>query len=145
MPPLIAIAYVSSATAHFSSQELDALLLDAREFNSRVSVTGALLHHDGSFFQYLEGPEVGVEQAYARIKDARRHRGLIEILREPVTQRHFTAWSMGFAESTSTEIQAISQASWHAQRQAATLRDQGVNSPGLNILLSFWDRTQRGR
>ncbi|MEZ5592080.1 MAG: BLUF domain-containing protein [Gammaproteobacteria bacterium] len=143
MPSLIAIAYVSSANPDLSSHELDTLLLDAREFNSRMSVTGALLHHDGSFFQYLEGPEAGVEQVYSRIQGARRHRGLIEIFREPIVRRHFSAWSMGFSESTASEMQSISQASWNTQLQAAVSKDQGINSPGLKILLSFWQRARK--
>ena len=143
MPSLIAIAYVSSATQHLSSHELDTLLLDAWEFNSRMSVTGALLHHDGSFFQYLEGPEAGVEQVYSRIQRARRHQGIIEIFREPIVQRHFSEWSMGFIESTASEMQSVSQASWNTQLEAAISKDQDINSPGLKILLSFWQRAKR--
>ena len=143
MTPLIAVAYVSSAVRRFTPAELDALLLDARDFNTDVGVSGALLHQDGSFFQYLEGPEDGVGQVYARIKKSRRHRGLIELVCEPVQQRYFSTWSMGFAEPVATALQSISQASWKSQREAATLPAQ--RAPGLELLLAFWDRAHGGR
>jgi hypothetical protein len=143
MPALIAVAYVSSATRRFAPAELDALLLDARAFNSTAGVSGALLHHDGSFFQYLEGPEAGVQQAYARIKQSGKHRGLIELVAAPVHRRHFSTWSMGFAEPVGTELQSISQARWQAQRQAASVQD--APAPGLTLLLDFWQRARAAR
>ena len=76
-----------------------------------MGVTGALLHQDGSFFQYFEGSESGVGQVYSRIMGSRMHRGLIELVCEPADQRHFSTWSMGFAESAGSELQAISQKS----------------------------------
>ncbi|MBE0548328.1 MAG: BLUF domain-containing protein, partial [Rubrivivax sp.] len=123
MPALVAVAYVSSATRRFAPEELDALLLDARAFNAIAGVSGAILHQDGSFFQYFEGPEAGVEEVYSRIKRSRRHRGLIELVAAPVNQRHFSTWSMGFAEPVASELQSISQASWHAEHQAASIQD----------------------
>ncbi len=140
---LVAVAYVSSATRPFTPAELDALLLDAQAFNAQVGVSGALLHHDGSFFQYLEGPEAGVALAYARIKAARGHRGLIELVAAPVQQRHFATWSMGFAEPVASSLQLISQASWLAQQQAASI--EGASSPGLALLLAYWQRAQSFR
>ncbi len=138
MAPLIAVAYVSSAVCRFTPEELDALLLDARSFNAEVDVSGALLHHDGSFFQYFEGTEDGVEQVYSRIKKSRMHRGLIQLVYQPVQQRYFSTWSMGFAEPVSTVLQSLSQASWKSQREAVTM--PADPAPGLKLLLSFWDR-----
>ena len=143
MHSLVAVAYVSSAIRRFTPEELDALLLDARAFNAIAGVTGALLHQDGSFFQYLEGSQAGVAQVYSRIKSSRRHRGLIELLAAPVNQRHFSTWSMGFAEPVASELQSISQASWHAAHQAASIQD--APAPGLTLLLSFWHRAQANR
>src|SRR6187399_1577333 len=134
MSALVAVAYVSSATRRFASEELDALLLDARAFNATAGVSGALLYQDGSFFQYFEGPEAGVEQVYSRIKSSRRHRGLIELVAAPVNQRHFSTWSMGFAEPVTSELQSLSQANWQAQQHAVSIQDAPAPS-GLILLL----------
>ena len=143
MPSLVAVAYVSSATRRFTPEELDALLLDARAFNATAGVSGALLHQDGSFFQYFEGLEASVAQVYSRIKRSRMHRGLIELVAAPVNQRHFSTWSMGFAEPVASELQSVSQASWHAEHQATSVQDAPAS--GLALLLSFWQRAQPNR
>jgi len=106
-------------------------------------VSGALLHQDGAFFQYFEGPEAGVAQVYSRIKQSRRHRGLNELVAAPVNQRHFSTWSMGFAEPVASELQSISQASWYAEHQAVSVQE--APSPGLALLLSFWQRAHANR
>jgi hypothetical protein len=106
-------------------------------------VSGALLYQDGSFFQYLEGPESGVAQAYSRVKRSRRHRGLIELVAAPVEQRHFSTWSMGFAEPAASELQSIAQATWRAEHRAACLDPEP--SPGLALLLAFWKRARFDR
>ncbi|HMR04639.1 MAG: BLUF domain-containing protein [Rhodoferax sp.] len=143
MPSFIAVAYVSSACRRFTAEALDALLVDARAFNATAGVSGALLHQDGSFFQYLEGPESGVAQAYSRVKRSRRHRGLIELVAAPVEQRHFSTWSMGFAEPAASELQSIAHATWRAEHRAACLHPEP--SPGLALLLAFWKRAQFDR
>ena len=50
------IAYVSAAVKPLSAEEVDALLLDARAFNLKAGVTGVLLCHKTTFFQFFEGP-----------------------------------------------------------------------------------------
>lgn len=140
MTQLTAIAYVSSATRRLVSQELDRLLVDARDFNLSHDVSGALLHHDGSFFQYVEGPVDGVAQVYARIVRSSQHRGLIELVHEAVDQRHFSVWTMGFAQAAASDLQAIAQSDWHVQRAEAEIQTSAAS--GLQLLMQFWQRSQ---
>ena len=142
MNSLVAVAYVSSALRRFTPQALDALLVNARDFNLKAGVSGALLHHDGSFFQYFEGPEVGVEAVYLRIKASRSHHGLIELIAAPVDQRHFSGWSMGFASPVASDLQAISQADWLAAHQLACDQAAPAPAPALSLLLAFWQRAK---
>src|SRR5690606_11216407 len=100
----------------------------------------ALLYHDGSFFQYFEGPASSVDEVYQRIKKSSQHHGLIELVNGPIEKRHFSNWSMGFAEPVASELQALSQAAWLEQRQEISAR--AAPSPGLALLLSFWNRSQ---
>lgn len=71
MSGLVAVAYLSTAAPFLTEADLEHLLADARSFNSRAQVTGALLVHDATFFQYFEGPEEGVEAVYARVRASR--------------------------------------------------------------------------
>jgi Sensors of blue-light using FAD len=133
-----AIAYVSSATDRlFTPDHLDQLLMEIRIQNATLGVTGVLLHHDGNFLQYIEGPAASIKQAYARIQRSNAHHGIIELLNEPIHQRHFTQWTMGFAQPPRTTLQEIAQASWIDE-----VRDisQNTANPGLILLMEFWNR-----
>lgn len=135
-----AVAYVSSATERLTTPEaMDRLLTGARSFNAACGVTGVLLHQGGNFFQYLEGPEEGVAQVYTRVKRATSHHGLIELLNGPAEQRHFAAWTMGFAEPPRSDLQRIAQASW-ANDLARISSAANATNPGLVLLLDFWHR-----
>lgn len=133
---LCSIAYVSSATQLFDAAELEALLVDARQFNLEHGVTGVLLYGDGNFMQYFEGSDQGVQAAYERIRASRRHVNIIELLNEPVARRSFADWQMGFVRPTESELVALSTASW--RKAAAQAADSADMSPGLALLLDFW-------
>lgn len=134
-----AIAYVSTSRERSIAPEtMDRLLANSRKFNDSCGVTGVLLHHDGNFFQYLEGSAESVNIVYNRVVKSTSHYGIVEMLNSEVEQRHFSTWSMGFAEATKTELQQISQATWNEQFRQ--ISNQPMNSPGLVLLLSFWKR-----
>ncbi len=97
MKPLIQLIYNSAATCAFTDQDLENLLRSARANNSRLCVTGMLLYIDGCFFQVLEGTEDVVDSLAEKIKRDPRHNKMTVIIREPVAQRSFSEWSMGFA------------------------------------------------
>jgi hypothetical protein len=139
---LVAIAYVSSARRLLRSHELDALLADARAFNARLGVTGALLHGEGSFFQYFEGEPAAVDEVYARIKRATTHHGLIELLRDDIGQRLFADWHMGFGTAPRSLMQELAQARWgQALNALASTPDA---SSGSTLLQDYWMRVRDG-
>ncbi|QIK80640.1 BLUF domain-containing protein [Lysobacter sp. HDW10] len=138
MEHLYAIAYRSKAARELTSQELDRLLLDARTFNQRASVTGVLLYHDGSFFQFFEGPEEGVDAVYQRIRPARTHTNIVELLRAPSRSRQFESWHMGFCETPETELQTLATASW--EEAMPITRVSYERSEGLGLLLNYWNK-----
>jgi hypothetical protein len=136
MHPLEAVAYVSSACGLPDEAHLEALLRDARAHNLNEGVTGALLFHDGTFFQYFEGPPEGVQRVYRRILRSPLHHGLIELMRGAVPERVFGRWSMGFARAPRSLVLQLSQTEWDRDRrrflQAASL------PAGADLLLDFW-------
>lgn len=144
MSQLHAIAYVSSATPILADPvQLDALLVDAREFNASRGVSGVLLHQGGNFLQYIEGPRPGVTAVYNRIQQSSRHFGMIELLNQTVTSKHFQEWHMGFVEPTQSDLQAISQACWLSRM--VQLDPHSQKSAGLDLLLGFWARAKNRR
>jgi hypothetical protein len=93
---MLSLVYVSSATQLFSEEDLRALLAQSRDKNKRLGLTGLLLYKDGNFMQVLEGSEDAVLGTYATIQGDPRHHGILELIRQPIQEREFASWSMGF-------------------------------------------------
>jgi hypothetical protein len=136
MSNLLSIVYVSSATKLMTEPQLEALLIDARNFNKEHNITGILLYCDGSFMQYFEGPKEAVAEVYQRIVDSRQHKNIIKMVDGPVDARNFPDWLMGIAEPSKSEFLKLQTASWleHVDRKDGSL--------GLTLLKSFWIRNR---
>jgi len=93
---LNSLVYVSSAVRLLSLDEIRSLLKRARERNMEYGITGVLLHTNGNFMQYLEGPKDNLDIIYRIIREDARHTGFIFISRETIESRQFGDWSMGF-------------------------------------------------
>jgi hypothetical protein len=142
MSDLKAVAYVSRTTHILRPRDLEFLLIEARAFNERVQVTGVLLHHEGKFFQYLEGPPESVARAYQRVRRSGKHEGLVELLNQPIATRQFVRWHMAFTEAPLTTLQTLTNEIWAMKLSALNL--QPTVSPGLQQLLAFWESAQHG-
>ncbi|WP_158881522.1 BLUF domain-containing protein [Rhodanobacter sp. L36] len=136
MKELIAVVYSSVTVRSLGVRDIDGLLMDAREFNHSVHVTGVLLHHRDKFFQYFEGAPEAVDRVYARIKRSSKHGHLIEYLHEAISARQFVNWQMGFAEPPLTLLDQLCNEQWTMTLPA--LRRRPSPSPGLKLLLDFW-------
>lgn len=108
MSSLIHCIYASAATRRFDTPELAALLENARDNNARLGLTGMLLLAEGSFFQVLEGPAEVVDGLFARIGRDPRHEQVTAIIREPIPNRVFGDWTMGFSSITGGELAELS-------------------------------------
>lgn len=137
---LTALVYVSSATGRISDQQIDGILASSRRHNAQAQVTGTLLHHDGTFLQYLEGPAKGMERVWQRVSTCRMHHGINVLLREPLPERYFDQWHMGFVQAPATVLQALAQGQWRAR--AGRLLADSEPSNALGVLLDFWRRSQ---
>ncbi|MEL7489038.1 MAG: BLUF domain-containing protein [Pseudomonadota bacterium] len=94
--PLQTLVYISSARIEMEPLDLRGILDKARRNNARDGVTGALLYAEGGFIQVLEGPPEKVAATFERIKRDRRHHSVTVMFDEPVADRAFRGWDMGF-------------------------------------------------
>lgn len=106
-PAVHQLIYVSAATARFTRQALSDLLLVARTNNTRLGVSGLLVHHEGSFLQVLEGEPTLVEPLFGRIERDKRHHRTLVLSRQLVPKHSFSDWSMGFVEADPRVINAL--------------------------------------
>jgi hypothetical protein len=109
-PPLVNLMhciYSSRASATMRDSEVQTLLTHARRNNVTHGITGMLLFIDGSFFQVLEGEAASVDRTYEVISRDGRHDRVTQIIREPIAQRSFGEWSMGFAAVGRADAQRL--------------------------------------
>jgi hypothetical protein len=103
------IIYASVAAQDFGAPQLAELLQKARTANERLGLTGMLLHtdSDGSFFQVLEGEPSAIDQLLQKLRLDKRHSHLTLIIREPIAERAFAGWTMGFASVSPEKLRKI--------------------------------------
>jgi hypothetical protein len=94
MEDLIHVIYVSSAAPEMSEHDTVKFLNEARAANRKNDVSGMMLYLGGCFLQLLEGETAKVDTVCRTI--FRDKRAMRMILREPIAERQFPEWTMGF-------------------------------------------------
>ena len=125
---LHAIAYASTAARDLSESVLDALVEDGRRRNLEAGITSLLLWCDGTFMHYLEGPRDAVADAIARIAASRWHYDVNVLMDEPIAEREFPLWALGFSRCLGVEL-----------LERVFAGDDGARpGPGRVMLRAFW-------
>lgn len=110
--PLRAIAYASEAAPDLSGERMRRLVADALKFNESAAVTGVLLFDGTRFLQYIEGPEPGINAAYARILAASSHSGVVELNRGRIGRRQFPQWWMRSVRVDQLALAKVAISDW---------------------------------
>jgi|MDTC01.3.fsa_nt_gb hypothetical protein len=90
------LTYFSEATQLMEPSDLEELLTQARAFNTAHGISGLLLYQSRCFLQTLEGNADVIDTLYQRIKADKRHCNLKLLFDQPLQERCFQNWSMGF-------------------------------------------------
>ncbi|MEM1036414.1 MAG: BLUF domain-containing protein [Pseudomonadota bacterium] len=119
MRELERLIYVSEAAPNLSAKGIQKIVNISHLHNQMSNITGLLVHDEGYFLQILEGVPSDVEATYQRISKDRRHSNCQLLLAQPITQRAFPKWLMGYRDRetlftqeglTLLELQAICEA-----------------------------------
>jgi hypothetical protein len=94
MEDLIHVIYVSSAPPEMSEHDTVKFLNEARKANRQNDISGMMLYTGGSLLLLLEGEAPKVDIACSAIFSDKR--AMRMILREPIAEREFPEWTMGF-------------------------------------------------
>ena len=103
---MLSLIYVSTSVKLLNDEELLDILKVSRENNSSRDVTGLLLYKGGNFMQVLEGPDEVVEAVFETIKADPRHKDVIVLSREQISNRQFPAWEMAFQNLDNPEVKS---------------------------------------
>lgn len=93
---LISLTYMSVEAHPMAEEDLVSILEASKNNNSPKNITGMLLYKNGYFIQALEGEAEDVDALYRKIEQDQRHGHCMVVQREPIEQRTFGEWSMGF-------------------------------------------------
>ena len=124
-----AIAYVSAASWNLLDEQVQHIVAESRRRNALNGITGVLLYCDGNFMQYIEGEEEAVIETFARIRASECHYQVNELMNQPILEREFADWSMGFSLPSADEFVELAAARWKGTAQTG---------PGASLMRSFW-------
>ncbi len=133
------LIYVSLANWKLSPDELLALLLQSREKNARLDITGLLVYHDQEFMQLLEGEKDVIFTLYDTIVGDKRHSQVHLLWDGPIAARSFRDWSMAFLD-----LDKITGYSRFLQDGQSALRTIDGGSTGRKFLFNLRDEFLRG-
>jgi len=106
-PNLIQVVYCSAAAPDLTLEDIQELLRVARRHNAKRNITGVLLYAGRSFIQVLEGEKKDIDPLINAIERDKRHRNITVIIREPIAERSFEDWLMGYADLRGDEVEKI--------------------------------------
>jgi hypothetical protein len=96
---LVRLLYASRAANHQSPEATDAILASSRSHNPACGITGILCYGGGIFLQALEGGRTAVNDLYKHILNDPRHKDVILLSYEEISERQFGGWTMGLVNT----------------------------------------------
>lgn len=87
---------MSTASEELSDEGLKDILRQSVVNNRKANITGLLLHADYSIIQIIEGPSNSVKTLYNKIQGDIRHRAVTLLYDQPIKERDFANWEMGY-------------------------------------------------
>ena len=92
---LVRLLYVSRLADTSKPEVIDGILADSRKHNPAQGITGILCYGAGIFLQAIEGGRDAVSQLYNHISKDLRHKDVVLLHFEEITERRFGGWTMG--------------------------------------------------
>ncbi len=91
---LVRLLYASRAV-DTSPEAIENILAHSRQYNPSCGITGILCYGAGIFLQAIEGGRNAVSDLYGHIQRDARHKDVVLLHYEEITERRFGGWTMG--------------------------------------------------
>jgi hypothetical protein len=92
---LVRLLYVSRSVHPETPEQTESILASAREHNLANGITGVLCYGGGIYLQALEGGRNQVNALYTQIVKDPRHKDVVVLAYEEISERRFGGWTMG--------------------------------------------------
>jgi hypothetical protein len=91
---LVRLLYASRAV-DISPDAIETILSQSRLHNPECGITGILCYGGGIFLQAIEGGRMAVSELYGHIQRDPRHKDVVLLHYEEISERRFGGWTMG--------------------------------------------------
>jgi hypothetical protein len=91
---LVRLLYASRAVDP-AAVAIDEILAKSRQGNPSSGITGILCYGGGIFLQAIEGGRNAVSELYGHIQRDARHKDVVLLHYEEISERRFSGWTMG--------------------------------------------------
>lgn len=91
---LVRLLYASRAVDP-NAVAIDEILAKSRQGNPSSGITGILCYGGGIFLQAIEGGRLAVSELYGHIQRDARHKDVVLLHYEEISERRFSGWTMG--------------------------------------------------
>jgi hypothetical protein len=91
---LVRLLYASRAIDP-RPEAIEAILSQSRHYNPTCGITGILCYGGGIFLQAIEGGRMPVSELYGHIQKDARHKDVVLLHYEEISERRFGGWTMG--------------------------------------------------
>lgn len=91
---LVRLLYASRAIDS-SAAAIGAILVQSRQYNPTCGITGILCYGGDVFLQAIEGGRMAVSELYGHIQKDPRHKDVVLLDYEEISERRFGGWTMG--------------------------------------------------
>ena len=92
---LVRLLYVSRAQSPEVANTTQTILDSARKYNIANGITGILCFGGGLYLQAVEGGRTQVNELYGHIVRDPRHRDVVLLDYQEISERRFGGWTMG--------------------------------------------------
>ena len=92
---LVRLLYVSRALDPSDELATQSILDSARMHNISNGITGILCYGGGIYLQAIEGGRQSINELYGHIVRDKRHKDVVLLDYEEITERRFGGWTMG--------------------------------------------------
>ncbi len=96
---LVRLLY-ASRVVDLRPEAIESILHQSRDHNPCCGVTGVLCYGGGIFLQALEGGRMTVSELYGHIQRDPRHKDVVLLSYEEISERRFSGWTMGEVNMT---------------------------------------------
>jgi len=111
---LVRLLYASRAIDP-GPETIDAILSKSRQFNPSGGITGILCYGGGIFLQAIEGGRAPVSELYAHIQKDARHKEVVLLDYEEISERRYSGWTMGQVDVTRVNTRILLKYSERAE------------------------------